>query len=269
MLKHLVFTTACLFSFSTLAYSPDYYTVRETTSSFTENSFNPFDTFEELSVQATAQILNLLNWQHHAQALEDPRVPYDRLAQYGTWVKDPRDGTCYDTRAKVLIRQSEVPVRFNSRGCSVISGKWLDPYSDRIYTQASDLQIDHVVPLKNSYISGAWKWDSQKRCLYANFLQNDFHLLAVNGNDNMKKGDRSPEEFMPDNATFSCEYLSSWLKIKLIWNLAMTPSEALGIEQLAKENHCDASDMSFKVKDLRAQRQSILTNMELCSHATH
>ena len=73
-----------------------------------------------------------------------------------------------------------------------------------------------VVVLKNSYENGAWRWDYQKRCLYANFMDNDFHLLAVLNKDNRKKGDKGPDKFMPSNPSFACEYLSIWLKIKLL-----------------------------------------------------
>jgi hypothetical protein len=256
-----------LVSFSVLAASPDYYTVREDTTARSKAvaSLDPFEVFSEAAVQTAAQVLDLLTWQHHQQTLKDPATPYNRLQQYGTWVVDHSTGTCYNTRARVLIRQSEIPVRFKgSGGCVVDSGKWLDPYTDSYFTNANDLDIDHVVPLKNSYDSGAWQWDQKKRCTYANFMANDYHLLAVRKEDNRMKGDGGPDKFMPANSAYACDYLSHWLKIKLIWNLAMVPGEAEGIERLAQQNHCDAKVLSITMQELRGQRQSILAIANIC-----
>lgn len=270
-----------LISFSVQGSTPDYYTVEEfepqnfnrglAQGSATESSatsMNPLDTFSAVMKASTLKSfdldLNLMSWQHHDEELEDPAIPYDRKNQYGTWVRDPRENNCYNTRVRVLIRTSEVPVSFTDNGCNVVSGQWYDPYSDQQYTEARDLQIDHVVPLKNSYVSGAWKWDGNKRCLFANFTSNDFHLLPVNGHENMKKRDKTPEDFMPSNVNFACHYLSIWLKIKLIWNLAMTPSEAQAISELVKQNQCDESLLLMTADELSKQRESILENMSLC-----
>jgi len=269
----LAFVVSLVLS-SSQAAEPSYYTVHDGTqpslqSANQETSLQPLEAFSYLAATAAqaAADMDLMSWDHHQTPLVDPPDPYDRKSQYGTWVRDPRDQTCYNTRAKVLIRSSSVPVTFSGgRGCTVKTGQWHDPYSDRQYSDAADLQIDHVVPLKNSYISGGWKWDQQKKCLYANFLSNDFHLLAVDGGENMRKSDRTPEQFMPSNRAYACEYLSIWLKIKLIWNLAMTPSEANAISQLAQQNHCDSSILSIASKELRQQRQEIVDNMVLCAH---
>ncbi len=265
----LVFAQIVLaLSFSKAA-SPDYYTVQDDTTAALQKEFmDPVATLSDVvdaAAKATASI-DLMTWKHHQEPLKDPSIPYNRMDQYGTWVKDPRDGTCYNTRAKALIRASSTPVRFSgSRGCTVKSGEWNDPYSGNQYADAGDLQIDHVVPLKNSYISGAWQWDGKKRCLFANFLSNDYHLLAVNGPDNMKKGDRTPEGFMPPNRAYACDYLASWLKIKLIWNLALTPPEARAISRLKQENHCDADTLSIATQELSQQRREVLANMGLCA----
>ena len=53
-----------------------------------------------------------------------PVVPYDRDL-YGGWID--ADGDCQDTRQEVLIAESLIPARLDSRGCRVVSGEWLDP----------------------------------------------------------------------------------------------------------------------------------------------
>lgn len=253
---------------SSFAFSAEYYTVKETSPALqdkaNDESIDPLSTIEVMMVSVADQFMSLMDWQSHSKKLEDPAEPYRRLSQYGTWVTDPADGTCLNTRGRKLSEESLVPVTLSPKGCTVISGKWIDPYSKKTYSQASDLDIDHMVPLKNSYVSGAWKWDFKKRCLYANFMHNNFHLFAVKDDDNKKKGDSSPEKFMPSDESYRCEYLTNWLKIKLIWNLTMTSSEGQAIETLATENNCDLKSIAMSVRELRAQRQEIVANIGLC-----
>jgi hypothetical protein len=56
-----------------------------------------------------------------------------------------------DTRDVVLKRDGTGVVQ-DSSSCSTSSGKWISPYDGATWTAASDLDIDHVVPLSN-----AWK----------------------------------------------------------------------------------------------------------------
>ena len=51
--------------------------------------------------------------------------------------------------------------RNDGRHCIVASGRWTDTYSYGVYTDPSELDIDHVVPLQNAYLSGGWKWTSR------------------------------------------------------------------------------------------------------------
>lgn len=37
------------------------------------------------------------------------------------------------------------------------TGNWRSYYNAKSYTRASDLQIDHVVPVENVWVSGAWR----------------------------------------------------------------------------------------------------------------
>ncbi len=207
-------------------------------------------------------VVELLNFERHNEPLPEPTEKYNRDRHYGSWIQ--MDG-CLDTRAIVLIRDSKNSVQYTpGNKCRVNSGKWFDPYTGKTFTKASDMQIDHVVALKNSYISGAWKWDYKTRCLYANFLGNDFHLMSVYGRENLKKADKTPEYYMPPRKTFACQYLKNWLEIKLIWNLALSSSEAAAIKDLAQENNCSVSKMRTTLEQLLKNRQAIADNADLC-----
>ena len=77
------------------------------------------------------------------------------------------------------------------------SGRWVGPYSGEIFTDPSDLDIDHVVPLGNAHVSGGWAWPKERREAYANDLEHPEHLLAVKNSLNRAKGDDSPDKWKP------------------------------------------------------------------------
>ena len=136
---------------------------------------------------------------------------------WGNWIDEDNDGL--NTRHEVLARESLVkPVISNNR---VISGKWYDKFTGKYFTNAKDLDIDHLVPLKNAYISGASNWSEEKKNKYYNYLKNENHLVAVSKGANRSKGDKSPVEWLPPNEEYQCEYVREWFKIKTDWGLTI------------------------------------------------
>ena len=154
---------------------------------------------------------------------------------------------------------------FNAGGCTVERGHWNDPYTARVHTRASDIQIDHLVALKNAYMTGAHEWDFKKRCLYANYMGNSFHLLSVNGKENLKKSDHSPASYVPPNRAYTCSFLKQWLSVKLIWSLRLTPQEKTAITTLVKKNGCETDEFRMSTTDLSAQRTYMNDHADLCA----
>jgi hypothetical protein len=190
--------------------------------------------------------------------------PYNRSKHFGSWVSAEPGQSCKNTRAKILSSRSEVPVEMAPNGCTVRRGKWYDPYSNRYYTEASQIEIDHVVPLKNAYINGAHAWSKQKRCVYGNYLGNEFHLLAVQSSENSSKSDRTPERYVPPNRAYTCEYLKHWLQIKLYWRLTLTPSEKTRIVELLKENSCNLDEMTYSASEMAEQQARVRAGVTAC-----
>lgn len=81
---------------------------------------------------------------------------YDR-ALFEHWVDS--DGNGCDTRSEVLQQESSIPVTFSS-GCTVATGQWHSWYDDQTWTTASDVDIDHLVPLAEAWGSGAKRMDT-------------------------------------------------------------------------------------------------------------
>ncbi len=142
-------------------------------------------------------------------------------AQFGDgWIDADHDGC--DTREEVLIAESiEPPVVSRIGGCAVASGRWLDPYTATTYTSPGELDIDHVVPLANAWVSGASTWSPQQRISFANDLDAP-ELVAVSFVVNRSKGDRSPDEWKPPNQGDWCVYAKAWVSVKAKWHLTVT-----------------------------------------------
>ena len=136
---------------------------------------------------------------------------------WGNWIDEDGDGL--NTRHEVLAEESLIkPVISNNK---VVSGKWFDKYTGKYFTNPSDLDIDHLVPLKNAYISGASNWSKKKKNRYYNYLKYDNHLIAVSKSANRNKSDKSPVDWLPPNEEYQCEYVREWFKIKTAWGLAI------------------------------------------------
>lgn len=258
------------------ANSSEYYTIEES-QEITANEpqeVNPLSPQNLFSLHTLAEKIrniafNLLRWKLHPEAPKKPLDRYNRRAHFGNgWINDRSDKQCYNTRAKVLIRDSTAPVSFKDHNtCIVATGEWSEPYTGETITEAGGIdgiQIDHMVPLKNAYTSGAWEWNFQTRCLYANFMGNNFHLISSSARENMRKGDRAPDQYMPPLKSYRCQYLENWLKIKLIWKLNLTSSEVQAVRDEVRTNNCDSSKFTLTARELKQQRKLIYENLKLC-----
>lgn len=112
------------------------------------------------------------------------------------------------------------------RGCKVMSGL-LDPYTGQTIEfrrgpDSSAVQIDHVVPLGNAWVSGAQYWPLERRKAIANDPMN---LLAVDGHTNMSKGDKNAAEWLPPIPSFRCVYVKSQVRVKNKYKLTVTAAE--------------------------------------------
>ena len=148
---------------------------------------------------------------------------YDRKEWHPGW-RDA-DGDCQNTRHEVLAEESLIPVTLSPDGCKVIAGQWLDPYSGKIFTVPRELDIDHLVPLKEAHISGGSDWNTEKKRRYANDLSSPATLLAVSRSENLLKGAKDPSKWLPPNHAYRCEYVRLWKEIKARWGLRSDATE--------------------------------------------
>ena len=95
-----------------------------------------------------------------------------------------------------------------------------------------DLDIDHLVPLKNVHDSGGWAWSSTKKQEYANYLRDPDHLIAVTKGANRSKRAKGPEEWRPPDEGYWCRYATDWTDVKMEWGLTMTQGETEAVIEI-------------------------------------
>ena len=140
---------------------------------------------------------------------------------------EDHDGDCQDARQEVLVEESLDEVTFETdRQCRVETGRWYGAFTGAYFEDPGDVDVDHMVPLKNAHNSGGWAWGPAMKEEYANNLGDDDHLIAVQDNANQSKGARGPDEWMPPDETYWCQYATDWTEIKARWDLTMTDPEA-------------------------------------------
>ena len=135
------------------------------------------------------------------------------------------DGDGCDAREQVLKRDSVTLPQVDPYKCKVIAGDWVSPYDGARWSDPTDIDIDHVVALKEAWDSGAWAWSAATRNAYANDTTDRRTLLAVTDNVNQQKSDKDPSNWVPPLKSYLCTYLGNWISVKARWNLSMDQSE--------------------------------------------
>jgi hypothetical protein len=137
-------------------------------------------------------------------------------------------GTC-NTRETVLKRDGTNVVV--SSACAATSGSWYSPYDGATWTAASDLDIDHVVPLAEAWRSGASAWTTSKRQSFANDLTRP-QLIAVTDNVNQSKSDQDPSTWQPSVTSYRCTYAKMWIAVKYYWSLNLQSAEKTALQTM-------------------------------------
>jgi len=142
------------------------------------------------------------------------------------------DGNGCDTREEVLKRDSISKPQVDPYRCYVVAGDWYSKYDGKTLSDRSDVDIDHVVALKEAWDSGAWAWSMSQRQAFANDLTDRRTLIAVGDRVNVSKSDKDPSNWMPPLKSYWCTYLGDWISVKARWGLSMDQSEFGRIKNL-------------------------------------
>ena len=137
-------------------------------------------------------------------------------------------GTC-NTRETVLKRDgSNVSV---GSDCYPTSGSWYSYYEGVTRYSASDISIDHIVPLAEAWRSGASSWTTSRREAFANDVTGP-QLIAVTTEINSSKGDRDPSAWKPPRTSAYCGYAKFWIHTKYRWGLSLQSAEKTAVQSM-------------------------------------
>lgn len=140
-----------------------------------------------------------------------------------------QDKDCINTRHEVLMAESAVPVTLSPNGCSVVRGEWFDKATGQVFTDPSDIDIDHHVPLSEAHRSGAEKWSVSQKRAYANDLVNPHVLIIMDDVTNSSKSDKDPAQWLPPRQAYHCEYVINWVRVKQAYGLTYDRQERAAI----------------------------------------
>ncbi|MFE6977215.1 HNH endonuclease family protein [Streptomyces sp. NPDC057682] len=152
---------------------------------------------------------------------DEDRSGYERT-KFKHWIDADKDGC--NTRAEVLKAEAVVAPEQGAR-CKLTGGRWYSPYSNSYVDAPGGLDIDHLVPLAESWDSGASGWTAAEREAYANDLAEDRSLIAVTAATNRSKADQDPAEWLPPYQPYHCQYVTDWIATKLRWKLSIDTNE--------------------------------------------
>ncbi|ANE03822.1 HNH endonuclease family protein [Corynebacterium crudilactis] len=166
-----------------------------------------------------------------------PKTAYDREKFGSAWTDDVtvefgKNGC--DTRNDILQRDLvNYEFRESDKQCLIGTGTLYDPFSGETIAfargeRSSEVQIDHIVPLKDAWVKGAWRWSDQKRKDFANDPDN---LLAVKGSLNQQKGASDAATWLPPNDAFRCDYAKKIITIKDRYKVSVTKAEATALHE--------------------------------------
>jgi hypothetical protein len=191
------------------------------------------------SVSASAMLARL------AVTAESHSARY-KVSSFTHWVDADGDGE--NTRTEVLKAESLVSVLDADDG-SPSDGYWESPYDGRSVFDASATRIDHLVPLKEAWSSGAWKWSAEKREAYANDLGYAPSLIVVSAQAEHAKGNKEPQSYLPSEVSYRCTYVKNWIGVKWRWHLTVDRAEKKALSA-ALSKYCASTRMKRPAKPL-------------------
>jgi hypothetical protein len=152
------------------------------------------------------------------------RVNAEKGAEFYTREAFPHwidaDGDRCDTRGEVLQQESKIKT-----SCTALKGSWVSAYDGLKTSNASTFDVDHFIPLKEAWESGASGWDENTRRSFANDLDYPLSLIAVTASSNRSKSDRDPAGWLPPLKSYRCQYIGTWVAVKYRWSLTIDVAE--------------------------------------------
>ncbi len=111
--------------------------------------------------------------------------------------------------------------------CKPISGEWTTSFDNhaKVYTNPTEIEVDHTVPLKHVWDNGGWNWKSWQLKAYAND-STPGHLNLMEKTLNSSKKENSIDTWLPSELnTINCQYSADYAAVKHRWNIPSRDDE--------------------------------------------
>lgn len=169
----------------------------------------------------------------------ESKTKYDRVPQFGDWKTGEESSDtdyCGDTRDDILKRDLDDVEYKTDNNCQIASGTLTNdlytaetiPFVRGVGT-SMDVQIDHMIPLKRGWLTGAEKWTQEKRVAFANDPEN---LIAVDGPANGSKSDSAPGDWIPENEAYACTYVAHFAYVANKYELNVEAADKAKMEKV-------------------------------------
>lgn len=142
--------------------------------------------------------------------------------RFARWLDTDRDGC--NTRAEILLAEATSAPTL-SPGCRMSGGTWLSRLDGMTTGARRALGIEHLVPLREAWQSGAGRWTAGTRKRFANDLIYAATLNASSDKVLAARGDREPHKWQPPVAAAGCMYAAEWVAVKWRWKLRVDRAE--------------------------------------------
>ncbi len=142
------------------------------------------------------------------------------------------DRDCQTTRQEMLILTSRAEVKYtNPRNCIVRTGEWLDEYTGKIFIVATQVDIDHIIPLMYAHTHGGDRWSEGKKLQFSNDAVN---MVLVEKREIQRKNARGPDQYLP-RAEYRCQYARMWNVIADNYDLTLENRDKNQINSILRE----------------------------------
>jgi len=142
--------------------------------------------------------------------------------KFRTWTD--ADGDRCDTRDEVLITEA-VAAPTVLPGCGLTGGKWFSRYDGVATTERKALRIEHLVPLREVWQSGARRWTAVSRRQMANDLGAPYTLNVATARMVRAKASSEPRAWLSPRPRARCAYVAEWVAVKWRWHLSVDRAE--------------------------------------------
>lgn len=125
---------------------------------------------------------------------------------------------------------SEVTLVEGSR-CNPATGKWTSPFTNEVIENPFDVGVTQVVTPQYAADHGGAAWDLKKKEAFAN---DSTQLEIISSEERENRGSMGPDEYMPSEEGYSCQYAKTWTYVLDKYSLTATEAskdtlrEALG-----------------------------------------